>query len=120
MPALYANAFALVQPSTYEGYGLPVAEAMAAGLPVVAAPAAATLEILNGCGQVARGWTAEDLHIAIEALIAWSPEKRQRRVSRAKAIAGDRYRWARTAELLREVFLNTLVHGISGGARIHG
>ncbi len=36
LPGLYANAKVLVMPSIYEGFGLPVAEAMASGTPVVA------------------------------------------------------------------------------------
>ena len=42
---LYQEAAALVFPTRYEGFGLPVAEAMAAGTPVIATPDAAVREI---------------------------------------------------------------------------
>ena len=42
---LYRNAAALVFPTRYEGFGLPVAEAMASGTPVVATPDAAVREV---------------------------------------------------------------------------
>ena len=49
---LVAGATALVMPSRYEGFGLPVLEAMAAGTPVVVSDAAALLEVAGGHAQV--------------------------------------------------------------------
>jgi glycosyltransferase involved in cell wall biosynthesis len=45
LPALYAGAMALVCPSLAEGFGLPVLEAMACGVPVVCARAGALPEV---------------------------------------------------------------------------
>ncbi|MCY4193502.1 MAG: glycosyltransferase family 1 protein [bacterium] len=50
LDGLYRHAVATVFPSTYEGYGLPVVEAMARGCPVVAADAGALPEVVGMAG----------------------------------------------------------------------
>ena len=53
MPALFANALALLSPSEIEGFGLPAAQAMAAGTPVIASDRSALAEIVGGAGLLA-------------------------------------------------------------------
>jgi alpha-1,3-rhamnosyl/mannosyltransferase len=60
---LFGRATALTFPSRHEGYGLPVAEAMAEGCPVVAADATALPEVVGGAGLLVdpddvEGWAA--------------------------------------------------------------
>lgn len=51
LPALYANAQVFVYPSLYEGFGLPVLEAMAAGCPVLVSDAGALRELAGDAGR---------------------------------------------------------------------
>jgi glycosyltransferase involved in cell wall biosynthesis len=52
LAALYCRAWLYVSPSTYEGFGLPYAEALACGTPVVATPNAGSREVLAAGGGI--------------------------------------------------------------------
>jgi glycosyltransferase involved in cell wall biosynthesis len=58
---LYAHAVALVSPSTYEGFGLPVLEAMAHGTPVIAWDIPVMREVVGGAGVLLPCGRIEDL-----------------------------------------------------------
>jgi glycosyltransferase involved in cell wall biosynthesis len=89
LPGLYAGAQAFVLPSLYEGFGLPVLEAMAAGTPVLATTAGALPET---CGDAAL--LVEPDPAAIRAglaqLLADSGDRRERGLARAREFTWDR------------------------------
>ena len=64
--SLYEGARLLVLPSLDEGFGLPVLEAMATGVPVVAANRGALPEVVGGAGPLIDPESPEDLAAAIE------------------------------------------------------
>jgi glycosyltransferase involved in cell wall biosynthesis len=82
LSALYSAATAYIQPSLYEGFGLPVLEAMRCGTPVVAARNSSLLEIGNGAVQFT-GSTAEELAKGILVILNLTTVKRQALISKA-------------------------------------
>ena len=101
LPGLYAGALALAMPSLYEGFGLPVLEAMASGVPVVAADRAALPET---CGGAALLVDPEDGTALADALAAAATDEgvRERLVPAGLERARD-FTWTRSAQLTDEV-----------------
>lgn len=94
LPALYAGAVAFAFPSLWEGFGLPVLEAMASGAPVVASDRGALPEITGGAALLVEP-AAEPLADALERLLA-DPALRERLRAAGLARAAE-YSWERTA-----------------------
>jgi glycosyltransferase involved in cell wall biosynthesis len=80
MPALYQAAEALVFPSLYEGFGLPVLEAQRVGTPVIASNAASIPEVAG------------------DAALLFDPQEPEELIGRLDELVGDRL----VAERLRE------------------
>lgn len=70
LPALYSGALALVSPSLYEGFGLPLLEAMACGTPVAASHCGALPELVDGCGLLFDPHRPQDIAACLERLAA--------------------------------------------------
>lgn len=100
--SLYNAASLFVFPSRFEGFGLPLLEAMACGTPVVAADNSSIPEI---AGDAARLVNAEDpaaLAAAIEAVLS-DPDERAAMRARGLARAAQ-FSWARCARETRAVY----------------
>lgn len=92
---LYATALAVVIPSHYEGFGLPVLEAQAAGVPVLCSDRGSLPEV---AGDGALFFDPDDADSLVRALltIRGTPEARQRLIAAGTANVAL-YSWARTA-----------------------
>ena len=77
LPALTAGAAAFVYPSLYEGFGIPVAQAMAAGAPVITSNLSSLPEITGGAAVLIDPRSVTDLTAAIRR-VGDSPGLRER------------------------------------------
>jgi glycosyltransferase involved in cell wall biosynthesis len=102
LPALYNLADALVYPSLYEGFGLPVIEAMASGLPVVTAPSGALPEVAGEAAQMVDPTDVESIAAGIRLVLT---DRHLHASLRARGLAwATRFSWSKTAELTRQLY----------------
>jgi glycosyltransferase involved in cell wall biosynthesis len=97
LTGLYRDAIALVLPSLYEGFGLPVLEAMKLGTPVVASDISPLREVAQDAAlYVSAPLDAEAWRSALARIL--SDDGLRAELSRAGAAAAARYSWAEVAE----------------------
>lgn len=98
LPLLYRSSSALVFPSIYEGFGLPVLEAMAAGTPVVASNSSSIPEV---AGDAAILLPPDDRDAWVEAVLRLISDRGQ---SQKMALAGrekaQKFTWRAVAETI--------------------
>jgi glycosyltransferase involved in cell wall biosynthesis len=102
LDAVYRAADVFVYPSLYEGFGLPVLEAMARGVPTVASSTSSVPEVT---GDAAIGFDPRSVRQITEAIesILGDVEMAERLARRGRA-RSDRFTWDETARLTLQVY----------------
>jgi glycosyltransferase involved in cell wall biosynthesis len=104
--AIYSGALCYVQPSLYEGFGLPVLEAMQTQTPVVCTHNSSLIEVGNG-HVVYVDTQAQSIAEGIKQIISWSSEQRSEVIEQAKQWALS-FSWSKTAQETAAVYQSLL------------
>jgi alpha-1,3-rhamnosyl/mannosyltransferase len=102
LPALYRAARAVVFPSLFEGFGMPVLEAMACGAPVACASLPPLVEVGAGAVHPLDPMDTDDIARALRAV--WQDEPLRTRLRRDGPARAEEYRWARLVPALVRVY----------------
>jgi len=104
--ALYNGALAVVQPSFYEGFGLPLVEAFACGTPAIASELASLPEV---AGDAALYVDPHNPDSIAEAMALYASSSAFRREMARRALArSERFSWQQTARQTLAVYLHAL------------
>jgi glycosyltransferase involved in cell wall biosynthesis len=107
LPSLYRGAEALVFASLYEGFGLPLLEAMACGTPVVAANTTALPEVAGDAALLVDPTSVEQIAGAMEQIVS---DTSLRRRLREKGLAqAAQFSWASTTARVHELLTGNVI-----------
>lgn len=101
LPQLYGGAAAFLYPSVYEGFGLPIIEAMACGTPVLTSQTGSTPEIAAGAAILVDPFDVESIAAGIEQVTQPEEADRLRSLGLERARAFD---WSSAAASTIEVY----------------
>ena len=106
--AIYHLATLYVQPSLYEGFGLPLLEAMTAGCLVASSNSSSLPEIYHEGAITFNPHKLASMEKAIKKALALSPKAKQNQIELAKEKAST-FSWSKTAKATREVYKKVLI-----------
>ena len=112
LPPIYQGAAAFLYPTLYEGFGLPVVEAMASRVPVITSNTSALKEIAAGYADLVNPLDLEAMAGAIVRCVSDSDHRKSlRKLGRRRS---EDFRWRQAAERTREIYLQVI--GAADGA----
>lgn len=104
---LYQNCFALLYPSLFEGFGLPVLEAMSLGAPVITSNVTSIPEIVGDAGLLVDPYEEEDI---LQAMLNLSRGKVDRNRLKEMSISrASMFSWVDAAKSVLEIYRDALL-----------
>lgn len=100
LAALIKGSLGLILPSLYEGFGIPVVQAMSLGVPVLASRNSSLTEIVSDCGlYIESPFDASAIRSGLDRLLSLSSTEKQQLVVRAK-LRSQQFSWERTGQTI--------------------
>ena len=103
LPILYKRASLFVYPSLYEGFGLPVLEAMASGVPVVTSNISSMPEVVGEAGLLVNPYSVAEITDAIMEIVRDNAKASQ--ISIAGMRRAAKFNWEDAAKRMLAVYL---------------
>ncbi len=115
LPAIYQGAAAFLYPTLYEGFGLPVVEAMASRVPVITSNTSALKEIAAGYADLVNPLDVEAMAQAIVRTVSDTDHRRSlRKLGQRRA---DEFHWRQAAGKTLEIYRQALGDGTPAAAK---
>jgi glycosyltransferase involved in cell wall biosynthesis len=105
---LYSEAIGLVYPSLYEGFGIPIIEAMSLGTPVIASNTSSIPEVAGGAALLFEPYSIDSISDAMESIILNSDIRQDLSYKGLKRSLV--FSWKRTAENYIELYESSIAH----------
>ena len=109
LPVIYSAARMFVFPSLYEGFGLPAAEAMASGVPVIVSDRASLPEVVGDAGITIKPEDVDGMRQAIVRLLEDTGERARR--AAAGIAQAETLTWERCGRMTAQAYRQAVDHG---------
>ena len=101
-----ASAYALTYTPVFEGFGIPLVEAMSCGVPVITSNVTSMPEVIENAGILVNPNSVDDISNAMQRISA--ENKLRQELSEKSLIQAKKFSWERTGDLLWESILKTI------------
>lgn len=99
---LLSGALVFIQPSLWEGFGIPAVEAMATGVPVIVSNVSSLPEVVGKAGLLVDPYSLDQIEQAIRLVI--TDKKLRQKYSREGTVQAQRFSWDKMARVVLKVF----------------